>query len=82
MKIKISSIQRALYLETEEGRIYLEYNRLVGGEPIGLTVPYGYPTGVEEMGGVIEVYKARIERQITWQKLLSWDDSIDDDRII
>ena len=56
---------------TEEGRAYLEYNDMVGGEPLGLTVPTGYPDGVEEMGGVILVYKECIKRNITWEKLLN-----------
>jgi len=31
-----------MYQMDEEGRAYLEYNEKVGGEPIGLTVPFGY----------------------------------------
>jgi len=58
--------------EDEEGRKYLEYNEKVGGEPLGLTVPVGYPPGVEEMGGVIAVYEECIRRGIRWEDLLGY----------
>lgn len=66
--LKPSAVE--LYKMTEEGRAYLEYNEKVGGEPIGLTVPYGYPKGVEERGGVIAVYKECIEKSVSWEELL------------
>lgn len=69
-KKQLKPLQIELYQETEEGRAYLEYNKKVGGEPIGLTVPYGYPKGVKEKGGVIEVYKECIEKGVTWEELL------------
>lgn len=59
-------------LETEEGRLFVEYNKLTGGDPIGLTVPFGYPKGVEQMGGVEAVYKECIKKGITWQELLNY----------
>ncbi len=59
-------------MKSEEGRAYLEYNEKVGGEPIGLIVPFGYPPGVKEMGGVIAVYKECIKRGITWEELLDF----------
>ena len=59
-----------LFRETDEGRKYLEYNEKVGGEPIGLMIPIGYPAGVEEMGGVIAVYEECIRQGVTWEKLL------------
>ena len=61
-----------LFRETDEGRKYLEYNEKVGGEPIGLMIPIGYPAGVEEMGGVIAVYEECIRRGITWEDLLDF----------
>lgn len=61
-----------LFRESEEGRKYLEYNDKVGGEPIGLTVPFGYPEGVDEMGGVVVVYEKCIEQGVTWEELLEF----------
>lgn len=50
-----------------------EYKKVTGGEePIGLMVPFGYPPGVEERGGVIAVYNECIEKGITWEDLLDW----------
>lgn len=61
-----------LFNETEEGRKYLEYNDKLGGEPVGLIVPFGYPDGVEEMGGVIAVYEECIKQGIPWEDLLNY----------
>ena len=80
MKIVYDDEDIALFRETEEGRKYLEYNEKVGGEPIGLMVPIGYPPGVEEMGGVIAVYEECIRRGITWEDLL--DFHIPDDAVM
>ena len=71
-KIEYDSVDLKYFKETEEGRKYLEYNDKVGGEPIGLIVPFGYPKGVEEMGGVIAVYDECIKRGITWEDLLDF----------
>lgn len=71
-KIKYDSVELKFFHETEEGRKYLEYNDKVGGEPIGLIVPFGYPEGVEEKGGVIAVYDACIKQGITWEDLLNF----------
>jgi hypothetical protein len=71
-KIEYDSVDLKYFKETEEGRKYLEYNDKVGGEPIGLIVPFGYPDGVEEMGGVIAVYDECIKQGITWEDLLDF----------
>ena len=71
-KIEHDSVDLKYFNETEEGRKYLEYNDKVGGEPIGLMVPFGYPDGVEEMGGVIAVYDHCIKHGITWEDLLDF----------
>lgn len=71
-KIEYDSVDLKYMKETAEGRKYLEYNDKVGGEPIGLIVPFGYPHGVEEMGGVIAVYDECIKRGITWEDLLDY----------
>ncbi len=71
-KIEYDSVDLKFFNETEEGRKYLEYNEKVGGEPIGLIVPFGFPHGVEEMGGVIAVYEECIKCGITWEELLEY----------
>lgn len=72
MKVEYESWEIKMFNETEEGRKYLEYNDKVGGEPIGLMVPFGYPEGVEEMGGVIAAYEECIKQGITWEELLGY----------
>ena len=71
-KIEYDSVDLKYFNETEEGRKYLEYNDKVGGEPIGLIIPFGYPDGVEEMGGVIAVYEHCIKHNIKWEDLLDY----------
>lgn len=61
-----------MFNETEEGKKYLEYNDKVGGEPLGLIVPFGYPDGFERYGTVIVVYDECIKRGITWEELLEY----------
>lgn len=72
-KIQYDAEDLEMFNESEEGRKYVEYNEKVGGEPIGLIVPIGYPAGVEEMGGVIAVYEECIRRGITWEELLDFN---------
>ena len=77
-KIEYDETDLKLFKMDEEGRKYLEYNDKVGGEPIGLTVPFGYPEGVEKMGGVIAVYDECIKQGITWEELLDYKQPPDD----
>lgn len=72
-KIQYEDWEVKLFKETEEGRKYLEYNDKVGGEPIGQMVPFGYPEGVDEKGGVIAVYEECIQKGVTWQELLDYN---------
>lgn len=71
-KVEYEPWEIKLFKETEEGQKYLEYNDKVGGEPIGMIVPFGYPEGVEEMGGVVAVYDECIKKGITWEELLDY----------
>jgi len=71
-KVRYDAWEIRLFEETEEGRKYLEYNQKIGGDPISLTVPVGYPPGVEEMGGVTAVYEKCLEKGITWEELLGY----------
>lgn len=66
-------------LQDEEELAYQEYKKKVGGEPIGLIIPFGYPPGVEEKGGVIAVYKECIKKGVTWGELLNYkvDERVD-----
>lgn len=78
MKKQLKDYEIKILQADEEGRAYIEYNDKVGGEPIGLIVPFGYPPGVEERGGVIAVYKECIEKGVTWETLLDFKTSKDD----
>ena len=71
-RIQYEDWEIKLFKEFEEGQKYLEYNEKVGGDPIGLIVPFGYPEGVEEMGGVIAVYEECIKQGISWEDLLDY----------
>lgn len=71
-KIQYEDWEIKLFEGSEEGQKYLEYNDKVGGEPISMIVPFGYPEGVEKMGGVIAVYDECIKRGITWEDLLDY----------
>lgn len=62
----------ALLLESEETKAYKKYNEEVGGVPIGLVVPSGYPKGVVEKGGPIKVYEECIRKKVTWETLLDY----------
>ena len=68
--MKLTNAQIEMYQMDEEGRSYLEYNDKVGGDPLGLVVPYGYPDGVDDLGGVIAVYQECIKQHKTWKNLL------------
>lgn len=54
-------------------KLFKEYKKATGGkEPLGLMVPFGYPPGVEERGGVEAVYRECIEKRVTWEDLLNF----------
>lgn len=76
MKLRKSQIE--LLNMDDEGQAYLKYNDLIGGEPIGLTVPFGYPDGVENMGGVVAVYDECIRQGMTWEELLNYTEPPND----
>lgn len=80
MKKQLEQYEIDILKADEEGRAYLEYNDKVGGEPLGLFVPFGYPPGVEERGGVIAVYKECIQKGVPWETLLNF--KMDDEVLI
>lgn len=53
-------------IRTPEEKTYERYAEVIGGEPepIGLEEPSGYPAGVEERGGVVEVYSAGVRHSV------------------
>lgn len=60
-------------LRLSQSEYFKIYKEVTGGKnPIGLTVPFGYPKGVKERGGVIEVYEECIRKGITWEELLNY----------
>lgn len=77
--MKLSRYEIEQHEKTKEGRAYLEYNEKVGGEPIGLTIPFGYPEGVKEKGGVVKVYQECIRKGVTWEELLNYEEDPDVD---
>jgi hypothetical protein len=76
--MELSNEQIEIYQMFDEGRAYLKYNEIIGGEPLGMTVPYGYPEGVEKYGGVIGVYQECIKQGITWEELFDYEQPEDD----
>lgn len=73
MKHKIDTWIREIHEQSEDGRAYLAYNEKVGGPPIGLFRPFGYPDGVEAMGGPSAVYAECIAQGRTWEDLLNYE---------
>lgn len=51
-------------IRTPEEKAYERYAEVMGGEPIGLEEPSGYPAGVEERGGVVAVYSAGVRHSV------------------
>ena len=72
MKIQHDKDDIEIFNMTQEGKAYLKYNNEVGGEPIGLIMPMGYPDGVKEMGGVIAVYEQCCKQHKPWEELLNY----------
>ena len=70
------------YDQVELMELIYQYEKEIGGDPMGLTVPYGWPDGVEEHGGPINVYKQCLKHGLTWREYLNIQDDDDDDIII
>lgn len=51
-------------IRTPEEKAYERYAEVIGGEPIGLEEPSGYPAGVEERGGVVAVYSYGVRHSV------------------
>lgn len=60
-------------------QLFKEYQKVTGGnEPIGLTVPIGFPCGIESWEQVEAVYKLCIAKGITWEQLLNYKEPPED----
>ena len=74
----IDDIDREIYNLTEEGRVYLQYNEVIGGDPFGFTVGMPVEADPELYGGIAGMYQECIRREITWEELLQWDGHSDE----
>jgi len=71
-RIEYDDVDIKEFKKSAEGRSYLDYNDKVGGEPLCMMVPFGYPEGFEKYGSVIAVYEACIREGKTWEELLGF----------
>ena len=74
----IDDIDREIYNLTGEGRAYLQYNEVIGGDPFGFTVGMPVEADPELYGGIAGMYQECIRREITWEELLQWDGHSDE----
>lgn len=74
-KNTIKEVEKELLRYSPEGKAYIEYNERIGGDPLGLNVPWGYPPCVQEyldQGHTIEeIYRECIEAGISWEERFS-----------
>ena len=74
----IDDIDREIYNLTEEGRAYLQYNEVIGGDPFGFTVGMPLEADPEPYGGIAGMYQECIRREITWEEFLQWNGHSDE----
>ena len=71
----LDEVDKELLRRDPEGAAYVKYERRVGGERIGLSVPTGYPHRVQaylDEGGSLEgLYRELIELGVTWYEYFS-----------
>ena len=76
-KNMLDDVDKEMLSSSPEGRAYVKYNEIIGGERIGLEVLNGYLEPVYailEAGGTIEgIYKECIQKGISWEELLQVD---------
>ena len=74
-KNTLSKVDKQLLNATPEGKAYIEYNEQIGGDAIGLEVPWGYPPCIEDYldtGHTLEdLYRECIEKGVCWEELFS-----------
>lgn len=74
----IDDIDKEIYNLTEDGRAYLKYNEVIGGDPFGFIVGMPVEADPELYGGIAGMYKECIRREITWEELLQWNGHSDE----
>lgn len=61
--------------QSPEGRAYVEYNEQIGGDNLGLNVPWGYPPRVQryldEGHTLEEIYRECIYKGISWEEMFN-----------
>lgn len=74
-KNTLTEVDKRLLRQSPEGEAYIEYNKRIGGDNIGLSVPFGYPPRVQayldEGHTIEEIYKECIQREISWEERFS-----------
>lgn len=66
-------LERLSNSKKEDDQAYYRYLMVFGkSRRIGLFVPGGYPRGVKERGGPINVYNECIEKGVKWEELLNY----------
>lgn len=68
-KVKLLAEQIESYQMDEEGRLYLEYNNKVGGEPFGYS--FDGLSLVGKFDSIADLYRECIKQNKTWEELLS-----------
>lgn len=74
-KNTLKEAEKELLRQSPEGKAYVEYNERIGGDRLGLEVPWGYPPSVQnyldEGHTVTEIYEECIEAGISWEERFS-----------
>lgn len=78
MKAEIDELDREILSRTPEGRIYLEYNEKVGGEPWGEGI--GIPQYEEKYKTLVDMYRDCIRQNKTWEELLGYQNPMKDNQ--
>jgi hypothetical protein len=79
MKIEYDEVDKELFSMTPEGRVYLEYNEKVGGEPFNDCCIGAPDVDVQKQyGGIVGLYHECIKQGKTWEELLQTDGKWDE----
>lgn len=71
----LDQVDKEILRNSPEGRAYVEYNERIGGDNLGLNVPWGYPSRVQkyldEGHTVEEIYRECLRKGISWEEMFS-----------
>jgi len=74
-KNTLSKSDKEILSQSPEGKAYVAYNEKIGGDNIGLNVPWGYPPRIQEYldkgHTVEEIYRDCIKEGISWEEMFS-----------